>query len=141
MNTCFKCRKIVGGYGIGNALLTEERINFLSMIDTEKGIIEDPHHQLSGSSVKGAVLVFPGAIGSSVGAYVIYSLKVNGAAPAAIISTNKADITTASGCAISNIPLVDTLDTGSSFAMRSGMEVKVHADADSRIVCVTNRTF
>ena len=139
MNTCFKCRKIVGGYGIGNALLTEERINFLSMIDTEKGIIQDPHHQLSGSSVKGAVLVFPGAIGSSVGAYVIYSLKVNGAAPAAIISTNKADITTASGCAISNIPLVDTLETGSFYAMRSGMEVKV--DADSKIVCVTNRTF
>lgn len=139
MKTCFKCRKIVGGYGIGNALLTEERINFLSMIDTEKGLIEDPHHQLFGSSVKGAVLVFPGAIGSSVGAYVIYSLKVKGAAPAAIISTNKADITTASGCAISNIPLVDTLDTGSFLAMRSGIEVKV--DADSKIVCVTNRTF
>ncbi|HET7147461.1 MAG TPA: DUF126 domain-containing protein [Candidatus Nitrosopolaris sp.] len=139
MNKCFKCRKIVGGYGIGNAILTEERINFLSMVNTEKGIIEDKHHQLFGTTVKGAVLVFPGAIGSSVGAYVIYSLKMNGAAPAAIISTNKADITTASGCAISNIPLVDTLDTGSSFVMRSGIEVKV--DADHKKVCVTNRTF
>ena len=139
MNTCIKCRKIVGGSGIGNALLTEDRINFLSMIDTENGIIKDPHHQLFGSSVKGAVLVFPGAIGSSVGAYAIYSLKVNAAAPAAIICSNKADITTASGCAISNIPLVDNLDTGSILAMRSGMEVKV--DADSKIVCVTNRTF
>lgn len=129
----------MGGYGIGNAILTEERINFLSMVNTEKGIIEDKHHQLFGTTVKGAVLVFPGAIGSSVGAYVIYSLKMNGAAPAAIISTNKADITTASGCAISNIPLVDTLDTGSSFVMRSGIEVKV--DADHKKVCVTNRTF
>jgi len=109
------------------------------MIDTEKGLIQDPHHQLFGSSIKGAVLVFPGAIGSSVGAYVIYSLKVNGAAPVAIISTNNADITTASGCAISNIPLVDTLDAGSFLALRSGMEVKV--DADSKIVCVPNRTF
>ena len=73
------------------------------------------------------------------GAYVIYSLKVHGAVLVAIIGTNKADITTASGCAISNIPLVDKLDTGSFLAMRSGMEVKV--DADSKIVCVTNRTF
>lgn len=115
-----------------------EPINFLSMIDTEKGIIDDQHHELSGSSVKGAVLVFPGAIGSSVGAYAIYSMKVNGVAPAAIICSNKADITTASGCAISNIPLVDTLDTLSFLAIRSGMEVEV--DADSKIVCITNRT-
>ena len=138
MKTCIKCRKIVGGSGVGNALLTEDRINFLSMIDTENGIIKDPHHQLFGSSVKGAVLVFPGAIGSSVGAYAIYSLKVNAAAPAAIICSNKADIITASGCAISNIPLVDMLDNSSFFTTSSGMEVKV--DADSKIVSVTNQT-
>jgi predicted aconitase with swiveling domain len=108
------------------------------MIDTKNGIIRDPHHQLFGSSVKGAVLVFPGAIGSSVGAYAIYSLKVNSAAPAAIICCNKADITTASGCAISNIPLVDMLDNSSFFSTSSGMEVKV--DADNKKVCVRNQT-
>lgn len=138
MTKCIKCRKIVGGSGIGNALLTEERINFLSMIDTQNGIIMDQHHQLFGSSVKGAVLVFPGAIGSSVGAYAIYSLKVNAAAPAAIICSDKADITTASGCAISNIPLVDMPENPSFFIRTSGMEVKV--DADSKMVCVTNQT-
>ena len=138
MNTCIKCRKIVGGSGIGTALLTEDRINFLSMIDSENGIIKDPHHQLFGSSVKGAVLVFPGAIGSSVGAYAIYSLKVNAAAPAAMICSNKADITTASGCAISNIPLVDMLDNSSFFSTSSRMEVKV--DANNKIVCVRNQT-
>ena len=138
MNTYIKCRKIVGGSGIGTALLTEDRINFLSMIDSENGIIKDPHHRLFGSSVKGAVLVFPGAIGSSVGAYAIYSLKVNAAAPAAMICSNKADITTASGCAISNIPLVDMLDNSSFFTTSSRMEVKV--DADNKIVCVRNQT-
>jgi predicted aconitase with swiveling domain len=132
LNRCVRCRTIVGGCGIGNALLTIEPINFLSMIDTEKGIIDDQHHELFGSIVKGTVLVFPGAIGSSVGAYAIYSMKVNGVAPAAIICSNKADITTASGCAISNIPLVDMLDTMSLLAIRSGMELKV--DADSKIV-------
>lgn len=138
MNTCIKCRKIVGGSGIGIALVTKDRINFLSMIDTESGIIKDPHHQLFGSSVKGAVLVFPGTIGSSVGAYAIYSLKVNAAAPAAVICSDRADITTASGCAISNIPLVDMLDNSSFFTKSSGMEVKV--DADNKIVCVRNQT-
>lgn len=138
MNTCIKCRKIVGGSGIGTALLTEDRINFLSMIDSETGIIKDPHHQLFGSSVKGAVLVFPGSIGSSVGSYAIYSLKMNAAAPAAMICSNKADITTASGCAISNIPLVDMLDNSSFFTTSSRMEVKV--DADNKIVWVRNQT-
>jgi predicted aconitase with swiveling domain len=108
------------------------------MIDSENGIIKDPHHQLFGSSVKGAVLVFPGAIGSSVGAYSIYSLKVNASAPAAMICINKADITTASGCAISNIPLVDMLDNSSFFTTSSRMEVKV--DADNKIVCARNQT-
>ena len=133
-----KCRTIVCGCGIGNALLTVQPINFLSMIDTEKGIIDDRHHELFGRSVKGAVLVFPGAIGSSVGAYAIYSLKVNCVAPTAIICSKKADITTASGCAISNIPLVDTPDVKSFLSIRSGMEVKV--DADNNILCLTNRT-
>lgn len=133
-----KCRTIVCGYGIGDALLSVEPINFLSMIDTEKGIINDRHHELFGKCIKGTVLVFPGAIGSSVGAYAIYSMKVNGVAPTAIICSNKADITTASGCAISNIPLVDTPDVKSFLAIRSGMEVKV--DADNNMVCLTNRT-
>lgn len=138
MNTFVKCRTIVCGYGIGDALLSVEPINFLSMIDTEKGIINDRHHELFGKCIKGTVLVFPGAIGSSVGAYAIYSMKVNGVAPTAIICSNKADITTASGCAISNIPLVDTPDVKSFLAIRSGMEVKV--DADNNMVCLTNRT-
>ncbi len=133
-----KCRTIVSGVGIGKALITVEPINFLSMIDLQKGIIVNRHHELFGRCIKGAVLVFPGAIGSSVGAYAIYSMKVNGVAPTAIICSNKADITTASGCAISSIPLVDTPDVKSFLAIKSGMEVKV--DADNNLVCLTNRT-
>jgi uncharacterized protein len=132
------CRTIVCGFGIGNALVTVEPINFLSMIDIEKGIIVDRHHELFGRCIKGAVLVFPGAIGSSVGAYAIYSMKVNGVAPTAIICSKKADITTASGCAISNIPLVDMPEVKSFLAISSGMVVKV--DADNNVVCLSNIT-
>src|ERR1051325_3281391 len=126
-----KCRKIVGGTGKGKAVVTKDPINFLAMLDREATII-DQTHELFGRSIKDIVLVFPNAIGSSVGAYTIYSLKVNAVAPTAIVCSNKADITTASGCAISNIPLVDMLEKPASFIIHSGMDVRI--DADKAIV-------
>ena len=123
-----KCRKIVGGTGKGKAVVTKQPINFLAMLDTKEATIIDQTHELFGRSIKDIVLVFPNAIGSSVGAYTIYSLKVNAVAPAAIVCSNKADITTASGCAISNIPLVDTLEKPASFIIHSGMDVSIDAD-------------
>ena len=100
----------MGGNGNGKALVTKQPINFLAMVDTKQGAINDRNHELFGKSMKDTVLVFPNAIGSSVGAYTIYSLKLNGVAPIAIVCSNKADIITASGCAISNIPFVDMLE-------------------------------
>lgn len=128
------CRKIVGGYGRGKALVTKQPINFLAMLDTEMGTVIDRDHELFGRSIKNVVLVFPNAIGSSVGAYAIYSLKVNGVAPTAIVCINKADITTASGCAISNIPVVDMLEKTSSCMLSSEMNLTV--DADNGVVAV-----
>ena len=128
MNIQINCRRIVGGSGSGKALVTKQPINFLAMIDTKKYIFKDRNHELYGKSMKDAILVFPHAIGSSVGAYVIYSLKVNGVAPRAVICSNKADIITASGCAISNIPLVDTSEKVSSSDIITGLELIVDAD-------------
>ena len=126
------CRKIVGGNGKGKALVTKQPINFLAMLNTREATIIDQTHELFGRSIKDIVLVFPNAIGSSVGAYTIYSLKVNAVAPTAIVCSNKTDITTASGCAISNIPLVDMLEKPASFIIHSGMDVSI--DADKAIV-------
>jgi uncharacterized protein len=124
----------VGGRGSGKALVTKQPINFLAMIDTKKYIIKDRNHELYGKSLKDAILVFPHAIGSSVGAYAIYSLKVNGVAPRAVICSNKADIITASGCAISNIPLVDTSEKVSSSDIITGLEIIVDADNKKIII-------
>jgi hypothetical protein len=120
------CKKIVGGSGEGRALVTAQPINFLAMVDVRTGKITDPKHDLYGKSLKGAVLVFPYAIGSSVGAYAIYSLGEYGTAPSAVVCT-KADITTASGCAIANIPVVD-LPEGAP-AINQGSVTRVEADA------------
>ena len=76
------------------------------MIDLKSGTITDQRHELYGQSVKDTILIFPYAVGSSVGAYAIYSLKDNNQAPKAMVCS-KADITTASGCAIAMIPVVE----------------------------------
>lgn len=128
------CRKIVGGKGEGIALVSSQPINFLAMIEAKTGKVTDPKHELYEKSLKGAVLVFPNAIGSSVGAYVFYSLKEAGTAPAAIVCA-KADITTASGCAIASIPVVDLPENIAKKPLaelvKPGSKVRVDADAGS----------
>ncbi len=96
-------------------------INFLGAVDKKTGLIRDQSHDLFQKSVKDKILVFPHGIGSSVGAYTIYSLKSNNSAPLAMVC-QKADLTTASGCALANIPLViiskeefDSLENGKDF--------------------------
>ncbi|MEM2760060.1 MAG: DUF126 domain-containing protein [Nitrososphaerales archaeon] len=118
-----RVRRIVSGSAEGEALVTKQAINFLAMIDLENGVVKDKKHELFGKSIANKVLIFPNATGSSVGAYSIYALKINGVAPKAMLC-NKADITTASGCAISNIPLADRPDTDIS-TFRSRSKVKI----------------
>jgi len=120
------CKKIVGGSGEGPAIVTAQPINFLAMIDPLTGMITDPKHELHNKSLRGAVLIFPFAVGSSVGAYAIYSLREHGVAPTAVVCA-KADITTASGCAIADIPVVN-LPVGAP-AIKQGAITKVEADA------------
>jgi predicted aconitase with swiveling domain len=129
------CRKIVGGTGEGTALVSRQPINFLAMVDAKSGSITDPKHELYGRSLKDAVLVFPNAIGSSVGAYVLYSLKEAGTAPRAVVCA-KADITTASGCAIAEIPAVDLPKrlAGKPLASIVKPGVQVRVDADRRTI-------
>ena len=96
---------IVRGKAQGSLLVAKNPINFLGGIDKKTGIVHDKKHDLYGKSIGGKILAFPFGVGSSVGAYTLYSLKYNHCAPLAMICL-KADLTTASGCAISNIPLV-----------------------------------
>ena len=95
---------IVKGKAEGEIMVAKDPINFLS-VDKKTGKVLEEGHDLFGRSIGGKILVFPCGVGSSVGAYTIYSLKSNNCAPKAMIC-QKADITVASGCALTNIPLV-----------------------------------
>ena len=96
---------IVKGKAEGQVKISKNPINFLGAIDKKTGKIRDEKHDLFGKSLADKILVFPFGVGSSVGAYTIYSLKYNNCAPKAMICL-KADLTTASGCALANIPLI-----------------------------------
>jgi predicted aconitase with swiveling domain len=98
-------KTIVRGKAQGKILKTNTPINFLGTVNKKTGVINDDKHELNGKSIKNVILAFPHGVGSSVGAYTIYSLKSNNSAPLAMIC-KKVDLTVASGCALANIPLV-----------------------------------
>ena len=120
-----KLRCIVDGNARGSLLVTSQPIAFLQGVDPERGCVSDPKHQIYGQLFSGKILVFPNAVGSSVGAYVIYRLKKKGTAPKAIIN-QKTDIITASGCALAGIPLFDLVEN-EVIELESGQKVKINA--------------
>jgi len=104
-----KGRAITEGRAEGKVLLCRKPLSFLGGVDKLTGIITDTECEKKGECVKGRVLVFPYGRGSTVGSYVMYSLKKNGTAPAAIVNA-EAEIIVAVGAVISEIPLVDSID-------------------------------
>ena len=96
---------IVKGKARGIIMKCVNPINFLVAVEKKTGVILDKSHELYQKSIKNSILVFPHGVGSSVGAYTIYSLKSNNSAPSAMVCL-KADLTVASGCALANIPFV-----------------------------------
>ena len=95
---------LVSGKVNGTVLKSKDSINFLGTVDKKTGIISDKNHDLYDKSLKNSILVFPSGVGSSVGAYTIYSIKSNNVSPLAM-ACQKVDLTVASGCALANIPL------------------------------------
>ena len=114
---------LVQGKIQGVVLKSKDPINFLGTVHKKSGVITDKSHDLFEQSIKGVILVFPSGVGSSVGAYTIYSVKSSGAAPLAMIC-EKADLTVATGCALADIPLLvvskeeyDLLETGTKISI------------------------
>ena len=122
---------LVSGKVEGIVLKSENPINFLGTVDKKTGIISDKNHDLFEKSVKDTILVFPSGVGSSVGAYTIYSIKSNNTAPLAMIC-QKADLTVATGCALANIPLITISDEEFS-SIKNGMKLSFDTDSSNQI--------
>ena len=118
---------LVSGKIEGIVLKSEKPINFLGTVDKKTGIISDKNHELYQKSMKDTVLVFPSGVGSSVGAYTIYSIKSNETAPIAMICQT-ADLTVATGCALANIPMITISDE--EFALiKNGMKISFDTES------------
>jgi len=111
-------------------------LSFLGGVDTSNGIILDPECPLIGESVRGRILCFPFGIGSTVGSYAIYQLKLNKVAPRAIINQSAEPIV-ATGAIMSEIPMVDNIDIS---LIATGDRVAVNAaDGTVELRDVTER--
>ena len=122
---------LVQGKTQGTILKSNDPINFLGTVDKKTGIISDKNHDLFEKSLKDTILVFPSGVGSSVGAYTIYSIKSNNSAPLAMIC-KKADLTVATGCALANIPLVIISDEEFS-SFQSGQKISLDTKSPNPI--------
>ncbi len=122
---------LVQGKVEGIILKSETGINFLGTVDKKTGIISDKNHELFNKSIKNSVLVFPSGVGSSVGAYTIYSIKSNNSAPLAMIC-RKADLTVTTGCALANIPLVIISDKEFS-SIQNGQKISLDTKSENII--------
>jgi len=120
-------RRVMGGVAEGEALVSVEPVSFYGGVDPETGCVTEPGHCCCGENISGRVFVFPTGKGSTVGSYVIYRMKKLGTAPAAIVNVETEAII-ATGCVISDIPLVDKLDGDPLKAITTGMRVRVNGD-------------
>lgn len=114
-------RVICPGRASGPVLFTGEPLLIYGGLDTRTGIVVERGHPLEGTSVRGRVLVFPMAKGSTVGSYTLLQLAKNGLAPAAIINAFCEPIV-ATGAIMSRIPCVDKVDIA---LLKDAIEVEV----------------
>ncbi len=86
-------------------------MSFLGGVDVRTGRLADPESEACGRSIRGRILCFPFGKGSTVGSYAMYQLRLNGKAPKAIVNSSAEPIVV-TGAIMSDIPMVDGVDTG-----------------------------
>ena len=118
---------LVHGKVKGIVQKSNNSINFLGTVDKKTGIISDKNHDLFEKSIANTILVFPSGVGSSVGAYTIYSIKSNNSAPLAMVC-KKADLTVATGCALANIPVL-IISEDKFNSLKNGMKVEIDTES------------
>jgi len=122
-----KARAIAEGFGKGEVILLKEPFGFYGNVDARTGIIIEKGNPLEGTCIKDKIFVFPYGKGSTVGSYVIYSLKRNNVAPAAIINMETEPII-ACGVILAEIPCVDKPSENIFEILKNGDIAEVDAD-------------
>ena len=120
-----KGRIIFDGKARGKVLKSDVPLGLFGHLDPKTGVYREAGHPLDGKNVKGRILVFPRAKGSTVGSYILYALRKTGKAPAAMV-LSECDTIVAVGAIIGAIPCVDSIDLS---ALPDGAVVQVEGGA------------
>ena len=120
---------IVKGKAKGVILKSKNPINFLGSVEKKSGVIHNEKYDIFNKSIKDSIFVFPHGVGSSVGAYTIFSLKSNNTAPVAMIC-QKADLTVASGCALADIPMI-IVSNDEFDSIEDGKEIQIDTESEN----------
>ncbi|RNC28501.1 MAG: hypothetical protein AWM53_01481 [Candidatus Dichloromethanomonas elyunquensis] len=132
----FKCHKISKGVASGEALVSQDDMNFY-MVEPSTGIVVDRGNSIEGRNITGTVLIFRGGKGSSVVmADGLYQLTMTKRAPRAMIIKNPETVLVASAI-VMKIPLVDRVDPKFYDTVQDGDLVEV--DANQGIITVTRK--
>ncbi len=81
-----RVRMLLAGVGQGPLIFSREPLSFWGGVDPQSGEVIDRRHPLSGETLTGKLLVFPGCRGSSSGSGVLLEAIRNRSAPAGIIT-------------------------------------------------------
>jgi len=127
-------RKVSGGSAEGEALVTRGSLGGYGTFDLSTGDVVDVDHEWHGLNVKGKVLVFRTAQGSSAWTIAHQALRMAGLSPAAYI-IKEINPQTALGSVVGRLPSVTDLDQDPTQVISSGDWVRV--DADRGVVDVT----
>ena len=120
-------RKVYGGTAEGEALVTKKSLGGFGVFDIDSGNVVDVNHEWLGKNVKGKVLVYRTAQGSSAWTIAHQALRLAGNAPAAYI-VKEINPQIALGSVVARVPTVTGLDGDPSDLISDGDWVRVDAD-------------
>ena len=129
-------RKVYGGSGKGEALVTKGSLGGFGTFDFDTGNVVDVNHDWLGKNVAGKILVFKTAQGSSAWSIAHQALRFAGKSPSAYI-IKEINPQTALGAVVGRVPSITDLDGDPTEVISTGDWVKV--DADRGLVEITKR--
>ena len=118
-------RSVVKGKVEAEALVTTEPLSFMGSVNPKTGYVIERGHELEGQCLKGRILVFPTAKGSTGGSYMLYDVVKNGVGPTGIINI-EADPVVVIGAIVAKLPAVDQVDISQ---IKTGDRLVLDADA------------
>lgn len=126
----YKANFHVGGDVTGEALVSPLPLSFLGGVNSETGVIIDPHNVLCGQSMEGKILIYPFSKGSTGDCMRLWRTCFNGKGPLAVINTTP-DPIHVEGALLAEIPLVFGLEADPTAVFRTGDILQICGDTVS----------